>query len=494
MVVIVITAWPRSAARVRPHGNGVPGAARGRTCVVPSSDDHDRSPLWIALAVAVAVPGIVLRLGGLSIAPPLDALLFGVAIVGAAFLLSWAAEAAQVDISAGLAIALLALVAVLPEYAVDFVFTVQGGNAYAEHGPTCLPPGSTATSPCGLALANMTGANRILVGVGWAMVVLLAAYRVHRSRTGSGGTGGSGSPGGDRGVRTGPGGRAAVTLARADAVPLAFLLLATVYSLFLPLRESLTLVDTVVLVGVFVAYSIRVAKAPAEDPDLIGPSAWVGRKDAVPRRGWYIGFFVVAAAIIVACAEPFAEALVETGSELGISQFFLVQWLAPLASEAPELLVAGLYAWRLKTTEALGTLVSSKVNQWSLLVGTLPVVFALAAGSANGLPIDVEQREELLITAAQSLFAVALLVTLTITVRGALTLLALFAAQFVLAAVLPAPLQEAELLILSGLYVLLALVLFVRHRHALVGLVRDGLATPYSRLTEPSSDPAETRR
>jgi cation:H+ antiporter len=206
--------------------------------------------------------------------------------------------------------------------------------------------------------------------------------------------------------------------------------------------------------------------------------------DAGKRRTGYIGLFVVAAVIIVLCAEPFADSLVQTGTELGISQFFLVQWLAPLASEAPELLVAGLYAWRLKTTDALATLVSSKVNQWSLLVGTLPIVFAMSAGSLNGLPVDVVQREELLITAAQSLFAVALLVTLSITVYGALSLLGLFAAQFVLAATLPAPLQSLELLILSGVYLVAAIVLFVRQRQALVALFRDGLRKPYAQLTE----------
>jgi cation:H+ antiporter len=437
----------------------------------------DRSPLLVALAAGVAVPGLVLRVGGLHLSPPVDALLFGIAIVGAAFLLSWAAEAAQVDISAGLAIALLALVAVLPEYAVDFVFTIQGGNAYEQFGPTCLPPGSAEQSPCGLALANMTGANRILVGVGWALVVLLAAIRLRVGGADAGQSGGAGTS-------HRPGHATKVTLMRTDTVPLVFLLLATLYSLTLPLRESITLVDTAVLVGIFVLYSIRVSKAPAEDPDLIGPSAWVGRMDPGKRRIGYIGLFVVSAAIIILCAEPFADSLVETGTELGISQFFLVQWLAPLASEAPELLVAGLYAWRLKTTDALATLVSSKVNQWSLLVGTLPVVFALAAGSLHGLPIDEVQREELLITAAQSLFAVALLVTLSITVWGALSLLVLFVAQFVLAAVLPAPLQEAELLIVSGIYLVAAVVLFVRQRHAVRDLIVDGLRTPYADLTE----------
>jgi len=307
--------------------------------------------------------------------------------------------------------------------------------------------------------------------------VLLAAIRLRRGGADAGQDGGAGTS-------HEPGRPTRVTLLRTDSVPLVFLLIATLYSLTLPLRESITLVDTIVLVGIFVLYSIRVSKAPAEDPDLIGPSAWVGRMDAPKRRTGYIALFVVAAVIILLCAEPFAESLVETGTELGISQFFLVQWLAPLASEAPELLVAGLYAWRLKTTDALATLVSSKVNQWSLLVGTLPVVFALSAGSFNGLPIDAMQREELLITAAQSLFAVALLVTLSITVVGALSLLGLFAAQFVLAATLPPPLQELELLILSGVYLGAAIVLFVRHRHALVRLVRDGLRTPYSDLTE----------
>lgn len=438
---------------------------------------RDRSPLVVAAAVGVAVPGLVLRVGGLHLSPPVDALLFGLAIIGAAFLLSWAAEAAQVDISAGLAIALLALVAVLPEYAVDFVFTIQGGNAYAQYGPTCLPPGSTDQSPCGLALANMTGANRILVGVGWALVVLLAAFRLRRGGADAGRPGGAGTS-------HQPGHPTRVTLLRTDSVPLVFLLIATLYSLTLPLRVSITMVDFLILVGIFVAYSIRVAKAPAEDPDLIGPSAWVGRMDTPKRRTGYIGLFVVAALIIVLCAEPFADSLVETGTELGISQFFLVQWLAPLASEAPELLVAGLYAWRLKTTDALATLVSSKVNQWSLLVGTLPLVFALSAGSLHGLPIDPLQREELLITAAQSLFAVSLLVTLSINVVGALSLLLLFVAQFVLAATLPAALQETELLILSGVYILAAIVIFVRNRQEFVRLLRDGLRTPYDELTE----------
>jgi cation:H+ antiporter len=60
---------------------------------------------------------------------------FGLAVVGAAFVLSWAAELAALEISAGLAISVLALVAVLPEYAVDFVFAWRGGMPCRPTGP-----------------------------------------------------------------------------------------------------------------------------------------------------------------------------------------------------------------------------------------------------------------------------------------------------------------------------------------------------------------------
>jgi hypothetical protein len=56
-----------------------------------------------------------------------------------------------------------------------------------------------------------------------------------------------------------------------------------------------------------------------------------------------------------------------------------VQWLAPLASEAPECIITSLFAWRLLGVAGLGALVSSKVNQWTLLVGTIPLVFNLAS-------------------------------------------------------------------------------------------------------------------
>src|SRR5690606_2621601 len=132
---------------------------------------------------------------------------------------------------------------------------------------------------------------------------------------------------------------------------------------------------------------------------------------------------------IIAAAEPFAESLVELGEEIGVSEFLLIQWLAPLASESPEVLVASLLAWRGRAAVGMGALISSKVNQWTLLIGTLPLAFMLSSGEwglTHGLPLDHRQREEILLTAAQSAFAIAVFVNLKMGPREALALFVLF--------------------------------------------------------------------
>lgn len=144
----------------------------------------------------------------------------------------------------------------------------------------------------------------------------------------------------------------------------------------------------------------------------------------------YAGF-VVAAGVILLCAEPFAESIIELGEAIGVSEFLLVKWIAPTASEAPELLVATLFAWRLASRTGLGALISSKVNQWTLLVGTLPIVFSIFAGMVHGLPLDRVQRVELFVTAAQSVFAVGIVASRSVSRREAWVMLGLFIAQLV---------------------------------------------------------------
>jgi cation:H+ antiporter len=419
--------------------------------------------LALSLAIGLTLPGIVSRIAGLHPTAWIAATLFGLAVVGSAFVLAWAAEALQLDVSQGLALAVLALIAVLPEYAVDFVFTWKAGKDPHEYAP--------------LALANMTGGNRLLIGVGWSLVVLLAAWRMRRIAKADGYTG----PLDDD-----------VKLGRSHSIEIAFLGVATLYSLTLPLKRTLALFDAVVLIGLFVAYMVRIARAPAEEPHLVGPAQLIGSLPQTRRRIVIGALLVFAAGVILLCAEGFAEALVETGSEFGISKFLLVQWLAPLASEAPELLVAGLFAWRLNTEAGLGTLVSSKVNQWTLLVGSLPIVFAISSGTLHGLPLDSLQREELFLTAAQSAFAVAVLANRSISVKEAFALLGLFLSQFLLGAVLPPDLRELERIGVGVVYLVLAAVTIFHQRRAVRPLVRDGFRTPVRELVhaEPAMETA----
>ncbi len=431
-----------------------------------------RSRLALMLPPAATAPAVALSLTHLQLAHPLEAAIYGIAIVGAAFMLAWAAEVAQLDISAGLAIAILALIAVLPEYAVDFVFASKGGESFKATGPACLPLNGGSESPCSLALANMTGANRLLIGVGWTMVVFIAFRQLRREGR---------LPVG----RRWPG----VQLDRGHAVEIAFLGVATIYSLTLPLKHSITLVDGGVLVAIFVAYTIRVSRAPAGEPHLVGPPAYLGTLQPWRRRATIVAQAVFAALVILLVAEHFAESLVAAGSTLGISEFVLVQWLAPLASEAPELLVAGLYAWRLNTNAGLGTLVSSKVNQWTLLVGTLPFVFAISSGGLHGLPIDDLQRQELFLTAAQSFLAVAMIASLTLSLREAGVLFGLFFGQFILGALVPSGLHGVERVGMGVLYLVLGAWVLAKERRDIPHLLRDGFRTPAVELIEASGLP-----
>lgn len=342
----------------------------------------------LVIAAAVALPGLALRLGPFAADDPVRALLFGIAIVGAAFLLSWAAEVVQLDVSQGLALALLALIAILPEYVVDasFAWLAAEDPAYA-----------------GYAVANMTGANRLLIGLAWPLVVAIVWLRTRQRE---------------------------IELEPSHGLELVALLAATAYAFVLPFKGNISLVDCAVLAAIFAVYVWRLARLPAEEPHLVGPARTIAALPTGRRRGLTGLLAVVAAAIVLLVAKPFATALVATGTDLGVDEFLLVQWLAPLASEAPEFVVVGIFAWRAAGQAALGTVVSSKVNQWTLLVGMLPLVYAVALGAVEPLPLDARQEEEILLTAAQSLFAVSLLLDRRLSLRGAGLLFALFGVQF----------------------------------------------------------------
>ena len=392
----------------------------------------------LLVCVALTAPALILRFSGVHPTPLLGLLLFGAAVVASSFLLAWAAEAARVDISGPLAIAILAVIAVLPEYAVDLYFAYTAGS-----DPTYVA----------YAAANMTGSNRLLLGLGWSVVVLIALIVASR-RSG-------------RTVKE-------LVLETCHRVELGFLAIASVVAFAVPLTGQISMMLGFALLGFFVFYLWRVSRAEAEEPELVGPAARLGALPTRVRRVIVIGLFVFAAAVILASAEPFADSLIATGRSFGFDEFLLVQWLAPLASEAPEFIVAILFAVHGRGADAIGTLISSKVNQWTLLVGSLPIAYALGGGGTS-LVLDGRQVEEFLLTATQTLLGVAVLLALRFPRWLAFTLLGLFALQFAF------PGQEARY-VLSAVYFVIAVAALVRNRRH----IRPTLTAPFR--TEPAAE------
>jgi cation:H+ antiporter len=393
--------------------------------------------LWIGSSALLSLQWIVVHFTLGHPPPHWMALSSGVAIFGAAFMLSWAAELAQKDIPQALAIALLALIAVLPEYAVDMYFAWQAGK----------DPRYTS-----FAMANMTGANRLLIGVGWAAVVLTYFLKT-----------------GNKFIELEPGHKNEIL----------YLGLATVYSFLIPIKGRLDLMDAIAFIAIFAFYMRAASKAEHVEPELEGPPAMIESWGEGTRRLFTVLFFLFSGYTIFIAAEPFAEGLLATGRTFGIEEFILVQWLAPLASESPEFIVAILFALKAQPGTSMGALLSSKVNQWTLLIGMLPVVFMISGGSMAPMVMDQRQIEEMFLTAAQSLFAVAVLANLSFSLFEATVIFVLFATQLMF----PDPIFRFYY---SFLYVFLAVALILLKKD-----VRQGVTGLFVRgpALEPSNKP-----
>jgi len=235
----------------------------------------------VAVAVLAVLPALVLRLTDRSAGVLADAALFGLAILAAGFLLSWGAEAAEKYIATGFVLAVVALITVLPEYAVDFYYAYRAGQ-------------DPASGYVAYAAANMTGANRLLIGLAWPLLVGLHWWRSRK-----------------RGIALQP----------ENTVEIAFLALASAYAFVIVLKDRISIFDFLVLGALFGTYLWRVSRAEneeEEEDEEPGPGAVIATFS--PVRRWTVmgAMSVLAATVILLSAEPFAESLVASGRRLGI--------------------------------------------------------------------------------------------------------------------------------------------------------------------------------
>jgi len=316
------------------------------------------------------------------------------AVLTSAFLVAWAAEAAQFYISQGLALALLAWVQVLPEFA------VEAAIAWQQNVP--------------LMMANFTGALRLLTGLGWPTIWIVYAV-ARRARR---------EPGFWRGIE----------LDEEHAVEIVGLVPALAYFVFIIARGSLGLVDAAVLLAIYGAYLRMLNLVPPRRHEALTDAEAVPRAilSLAPALRVFamVGLFVVGALLLYFAATPFLASMIGLASMLGISQFVFVQWVAPFLSEFPEFTTTTYWARRRgKAGMALMNMASSNINQWTVLAAMIPIVYSVSLRHAAGVPL-AEHRVELLLTLLQGALGLVILANFTFEAYEAAGLFALWFVQF----------------------------------------------------------------
>ena len=319
-------------------------------------------------------------------------------ILLSSFFIAWGAEAGQFLISQGLALAILAWLQTLPEFAVEAVIAWNAGK----------DPSQTH-----LAIANFTGSLRLLVGLGWPMIYFVAAAFRRRLL--------------------------AVKLDDEHSVEVFGLLLPIAYFTFIWWKGSLTVWDAIPLTATYVLYLWILWKIPPrkEDQESLDDLGAVPRRVMAlspGTRNWAIlVLFLAGGVLLYFSAHPFLESMLALSASLGVSTFVFVQWVAPFLSEFPEKLSAFYWARKVRTANvALMNMVSSNINQWSILSALIPIVLVISAGELRPLAFDAHQREEILLTILQSFLGFLLLVNMELRFHEALILFVFWFAQFVM--------------------------------------------------------------
>ena len=331
---------------------------------------------------------------------PLAALWTFPAMIGSAFLVSWGAEAAEFLMSQGLALAVLALIQTMPEFAVEAVIAWKAGK-----DPNMVH----------LAIANFTGSLRLLTGLGWPMIYGVAAFFSRR-----------------KGKKLGQ-----IRLEDDHAVEVLGLLPPLAYFVIVWAKSSLSLIDSVVLAATYVAYLTVLLRMPAreecveEDEEVPRVSRWALSFTGWKRWAAVLSLLAGGGAVIFFIAEPFLRSMMALAATFGMSQFVFIQWVAPFLSEFPEKTSA--FAWAKRITRApvaLLNMVSSNINQWGILSGLLAVIYCISHGSTEPLPFDPFQRHEILLTIVQAFLGWLFLASMTFEAYEAAGLFLLWLIQF----------------------------------------------------------------
>lgn len=313
----------------------------------------------------------------------------------ASLMIAWGAESAQFFMAQGFALVILAWMQTLPEFAVEAVLAWHGHS--------------------NLLIANLTGAIRLLIGLGWPMIYATAAFAYRRKY---------GKP-----MRE-------IRLEKDNSATVVGVILCLAYVAVIAWKGSLNLVDAGVLLTIYVAYLILLQKLPAEGHEDIADLEGIPRAIVTAKRPVRIfaiaALFIGGGGLIAIVADPFVGSMMAISATLGISQFIFIQWVAPFISEFPEGVSA--FYWARAITDApmaLMNMVSSNITQWALLSALLPMVLSLGVGHPAAIVFDPQQKLEFLMTLGQSLMAMLFLINMQLAWWEAAAIFVLWLVQFV---------------------------------------------------------------
>ena len=330
------------------------------------------------------------------------------AVIAASLLIAWAAEASEFSISKGLALAIVAIVQTIPEYFVEGTIAWKAGKDPLNCTVDCWIPN---------VIANFTGANRLLTGLGWPLIMF--TVMVQKRRNG----------------RAGP---TSIALRKEQSVEIVFMLGSSLYYLSVILRGELSLLDSLILGVTFVGYMWLLFRLPTEkdgqEEVLEGPPRALMEVKSVARRlTAIVGLFVFAALTFVFVTDAFVESIRSIAVSFLVpflgsgAVFFSIQWIAPVLSEFPEKVSAFNWARTIRLAPtALLNFMSSSVNELTALVALIPIVFVISSGSVTGTIPTSQHDVEIFLTMAQSLYACAALIDLEYNVSNATILFVLW--------------------------------------------------------------------
>jgi cation:H+ antiporter len=318
------------------------------------------------------------------------------AVVVSAFLISWGAECAQFLVSQGMALAILAWLQALPEFAVEAVIAWSKQIHFMT--------------------ANFTGSLRLLVGLGWPLIFGVTAFG-HWRREG-------------RLLRK-------IDLDEEHSVEVLALGVPIVYFLIIYFKGTLTLLDAALLMTIYFLYLWVLRKVPPREAEEIADLEAIPRRImSLSRRGQIaaiVALFAGGGLILYLAAAPFLHSMLRFAVRLGVSEYLFIQWVAPFLSEFPEKLSAMYWARRPgKASMALMNMVSANINQWTMLAAMIPIVYSFSVGAPTHIPFDDFQRAEILLTVAQSMLGMLLLSNMSFHIVEAGGIFVLWGAQFVM--------------------------------------------------------------